>query len=101
MPRKVKDYDLEPLTEQQSEEQQITEESPAEVETNGPETKNGIIVKSLHVKVRREPSYESEVMELLRRGDRVIIHGKVGEFYKISTSTNKFVYIAAAYVKEG
>lgn len=78
----------------------ITEYSPAEVEKTGPETKNGIIVNALFVNVRREPDYESEMVELLRKSDRVEIVGKVGEFYKVNTSVNRGVYISSNFIKE-
>lgn len=76
------------------------ETSPAEVETDGPETKNGIVENSLHVKVRKEPSYESDVLEVLRKGDKVNILGKSGEFYKVSTKVNKIAYISSDFIKE-
>lgn len=81
-------------------EEKTTESSSAEVKKNGPETKNGIVVNSLHVNARKEPSYESDVLELLRKGDKVIILGKEGEFYKISTSKNKIAYISSKFIKE-
>lgn len=77
-----------------------TEYSPAQVEKNGPETRNGIIINSLFVKVRRRPSLESDIAELLRKGDRVHIIEKVGDFYKIETSVNKDVYISSKFIKE-
>lgn len=76
------------------------ESSPAEVEKNGPETKNGIVINSIHVKVRKEPSYESDVMEVLREGDKVTILDKVGDFYKVSTKSNDVAYISSDFVKE-
>ena len=81
-------------------EEEITETSPAEVETHGPETINGTVINSLFVKVRREPSFESEVIEVLRKGDRVIILGKDREFHKVSTSVNKTAYISSEFIKE-
>lgn len=81
-------------------EEEITETSPAEVETHGPKTINGTIINSLFVNVRREPSFESEVIEVLRKGDRVIILGKDGDFYKVSTSINKTAYIYFEFIKE-
>lgn len=79
---------------------EIREVSPAELETTGPETKNGTVVNSLYVNVRKEPSYESDVLEVLRKGDKVIILGKSGEFYKVSTSVNKIAYIFSEFIKE-
>lgn len=81
-------------------EEEITEMSPAEVETTGPETTNGTIINSLFVKVRREPSFESEVIEVLRKGDTVVVLGKEGDFYKVATSVNKTAYISSEFIKE-
>lgn len=78
----------------------VIEKSHAEVETNGPETKNGIVENALHVKVRKDPSYESDVLEVLRKGDKVTILDKSGEFYKVSTSVNKIAYISSDFIKE-
>lgn len=77
-----------------------TEYSPAEVEKNGPETKNGIVTNTLHVKARRGPSSESEVVEILRKGDRVAIIGKVDGYYKVRTSVNYPVYISSDFITE-
>lgn len=102
--KKTKDYDLKLMTGQKpekiTENNTFTEYSPAEVEKTGPETKNGIIVNALFVNVRREPDYESEMVELLRKSDRVVIVGKVGEFYKVNTSVNRGVYISSNFIKE-
>lgn len=77
-----------------------TEMFPAEVETDGPETKNGIVKDCLHVKVRKEPGYDSDVLEILRAGDKVTILGKVGNFYRVSTSVNRDAYISSEFVGE-
>lgn len=60
----------------------IIDMSPTELETTGPKTKNGIVENSLFVKVRKEPNYESDVLEILREGYKVIILGRSGMFYK-------------------
>lgn len=82
----------------------VTEESPAEMETTGPETINGIvtgtIINSVHVRARREPNIESDVIELLRRGDHVKILGNVAGFYKVETPANNIAYILSDFVKE-
>lgn len=82
----------------------VTEESPAEMETTGPETINGIItgtiINSVHVRARREPNIESDVIELLRKGDHVKILGNVSGFYKVETFTNNIAYILSDFVKE-
>lgn len=79
----------------------ITEKSPAEVETHGPETRNGSIHGAMLVAVRKEPWVDNDnVLEVLREGDKVTIFGKVDGFYKVSTSTNKIAYISSDFVKE-
>ncbi len=77
-----------------------TEETPAEVESNGPETKNGIITNSLFVNVRKEPNIESDSVEVLRRGDKVKLIKKVAGFYEVNTSVNKHVYISSDFIEE-
>lgn len=76
------------------------ESSPAEVETTGPETINGIIVNCINVKVRKKASADSDPVELLRVGDKVLIHRQIRDFYEVDTSTNKRVYILKAFVKQ-
>lgn len=76
------------------------EESPAQEETTGPETINGIIVNRLNVNVRKESDLESEVLEVLRKGDKVTILGKENGFHKVSTSTNSIAYISSDFIKE-
>ena len=51
-------------------------------------------------KVRRWPDKDSEVVETLRAGDHVVIYGKRGDFYEVSTSVNHRVYISSEYLKE-
>lgn len=63
-----------------------TEPSSAEVKTNGPKTKNGIIDGAMLVKVRREPwTDEDNVLEVLRKGDKVTILGKICILFHKST----------------
>lgn len=77
------------------------EESPAKMETTGPETKNGIIVNTRYVKVRREPKMvEGNVLDILGCGDKVKILEKVDGFYKVSTNTHKIAYISSDFIKE-
>lgn len=71
----------------------VTESSPAKVEKNGPETKNGIVTGALNVNLREKPMMYSPVLEVLRRGDHVMIHGRDGMFYKISTDKHKVGYV--------
>lgn len=78
----------------------MIEQSHAEVETTGPETTNGVIASSSLVNVRNKPSfYNSEVVEVLRAGDVVIVLGVEENFYKVNTSVNKGVYIHRNYVE--
>lgn len=81
--------------------EKTTAKSPAEVETMVSETiKNGTIVGALNVNVRKGPSLESEVLEVLRKGDKVRILDKDNNFYKVSTSVNPVAYIAFDFIKE-
>lgn len=97
-------FQSEPITEAVREEVEkiIVEESPAEVETTTvpPTVTNGEIVNTLHVKVRREPSFESEVLEVLRKGDKVKVLEKGNDFWKVSTSVNNIAYISSEFIKE-
>lgn len=95
----IKEYDLDMMTKGSTSEK--TEEgSPAKVEMTVPETVNGIIVNTTHVKVRKTPMPDSEVVELLRTGDKVTIHRQVKDYYEISTSVNKHVYIRSIFVRK-
>ena len=78
----------------------IIEKSPAKVETTVSKTVNGVVVNTLNVNVRRWPDKDSEVVETLRAGDHVVIYGKRGDFYEVSTSVNHRVYISSEYLKE-
>ena len=79
---------------------EIIEKSPAKVETTVPKTVNGVVVNTLNVNVRRWPDKDSEVVETLRAGDHVLIYGKRGDFYEVSTNVNHRVYISSEYLKE-
>lgn len=76
----------------------IIEKSSTEVKTNGPETMNGIIVNSLHVKLRKEPNRDSEVIGVIDSGEKVVVLSKRGEFYEISTSGIPLAYVLEDYV---
>lgn len=93
---------LNPVKEEVKEE--TKEESPVKVETPVPPTvKNGVIIttgNTLHVKVRKEPNFKSETLEVLRKGDKVKLLGKETGFWKVSTSTNKIAYISSEFIKE-
>lgn len=79
-----------------------TEVSSLQLKTNGPKTKNGtgIIINSLHVKVRRSPSLDSDVLEVLSKDSKVTLLGKDKQFYKVSYGINKIGYIFSDYIKE-
>lgn len=82
-------------------EKELTEESPAQVETTGPETKYGTITNAALVNVRKKPSLGSEVLEVLARGEKVKVLGKSGGFYKVSTRLNRTAYISSNFIEEG
>lgn len=106
MPRKEKEeFLIEKTNKEKAKNSKMTDSSPAQVETNGPKTRNGIIVNSLYVKMRKEPSFESETLGILRKGDQVEIHEEVDKFYKarpksVHVSGSGIVYIDKQYVKE-
>lgn len=80
----------------------VKEESPAKVETTVPPTvtKNGKIVNAIHVNVRTKPNLESDVLEILRKGDKVTILEMGESFCKVSTSKNKIAYISSKFIEE-
>jgi len=101
MSEDVKEEVKEIMSEDVKEEvKEIIEKSPAKVETTVPKTVNGVVVNTLNVNVRRWPDKDSEVVETLRAGDHVVIYGKRGDFYEVSTSVNHRVYISSEYLKE-
>lgn len=77
-----------------------TDVSHAEVETNGPETKNGTIVGASNVNVRKEPRLGSEVLVILEKGDHVTITDRIDDFYKVLTDKKIKGYILSDFVKE-
>lgn len=79
---------------------ETTEMHPSEIGANGPETRNGKVVNSLFVKVRKEPSFDSEVIKVLGKGDKVNIIDIVGDFYKISIDEDSVAYIASDFIEE-
>lgn len=85
------------------EQEEITEESPAEVETTTvpPTVTNGEIINAVHhVAVRMEPNFESVVLEVLRKGDKVKVLEKGNDFWKVSTSINPIAYVHSKFIKE-
>lgn len=101
--RRTKAYDMDYMTGQEDIDdtlREIKEEFSPQWGTNGPETKNGIVAGSLLVKLRKEPSFESDVMDLLRSGEKVTILEKGNKFYKVMTESNREGYISLDYIKE-
>lgn len=99
--RRNKIYDEPTKSSIKEETNEIVEKSPAEVETTVPPTaKNGIVVNCLNVNVRKWPSFESQVLEILSKGDVVKITGKRKGFYKVSTNKTSVGYISSDFIKE-
>lgn len=80
--------------------EETTDMYPSEIGANGPETRNGTVVNSLFVKVRKEPSFESDVIKVLNKGDKVNIVGVVGNFYKISIDKDDVAYVSSNFIEE-
>ena len=80
--------------------EEIKETSPSQQETTGPETKNGIVANTLFVNVRKHPRGDAEKLSTMRRGEKVMILGKVGGFYKVSIGHDEIGYISSDFVKE-
>lgn len=100
--RKEKFYDDSISPEVKDEiEKAITEYSPAEVEKTGPETKNGIVTNCVHVRIRKTPTSNGDVVAILGKETRVQILGEENGFYKVSTiGLSKPGYIMSKYIKE-
>lgn len=79
---------------------EVIDESSAEVKTNGPQTKNGIVVNTGCLNVRRSPRGGNNIVEVLDRGDKVQILGENGPYYKVSTSANNNVFVSKKYIRE-
>lgn len=77
-----------------------TDESHTEVETNGPETKYGIITNSPYVNLRKEASLESDVLEVLTENDKVKIFEKEKDFYRVKVSSRRLGFVQENYIKE-
>lgn len=83
-------------------------EEPAEIstetESNGAHTVTATVDNTFLVKVREEPNTESEVLEVLNRGERVTLLDHINltdsEFYKVSTKKGNIGYIMRKYIKE-
>lgn len=74
--------------------------SPAEVETTGPETINGIIANALSVNAREAASPSARVMEVLTKGERVQIIGESNGYYLVQTSRGHIVYVLSKFVSK-
>lgn len=77
-----------------------TEQSSAEVETIGPETKNGIISNAISVRVRKEPNLESDIIDVLSGGSKVTIISEINDFYKVLFDNKKEGYVYSELIKE-
>lgn len=97
MARKLKDYNPDLM---ERENNKSTESSPAEVEKMEPETRNGTIEDSLTVKLRCEPNFESKVLSVLRKGDRVKILARTDGFCKVCIGVDKIGYVSSKFIKE-
>lgn len=78
----------------------VTEESSAEVKTNGPQTKNGTVINTACLNVRRSPRGGNNIVGLLDRGDKVQILGENGPYYRISTASIPNGYVLKKYIRE-
>lgn len=95
--RKDKFYD-ESMMYDQLHDEDFQSTSPAEVETTGPETINGIITNALSVKARDAANPEGKVVDVLTKGDRVRILGESHGFYKVETNRKDIVYVSKKFV---
>lgn len=77
-----------------------TQQTSAGTESNGPETKNGIVINSPFVNLRTSPSLDSRVIGMLRRGDKVEILQKGSKFYKVVDDKQHEGYVASPYIME-
>lgn len=72
-----------------------------ETEVMVSETKTGTVVNSVVVKVRKAPNLDADILEVLRKGDKVRIHKKLDNgFYKISTSVHSLAFILSDFIEE-
>ena len=74
------------------------EKALAEVRALVPETNNRIITKL--VNLRREPNFDSDVVDILRKGARVKILEKTKDFYKIKFAGDRTAYVFSDFIKE-
>lgn len=82
------------VKEENDETNELTDRSPAQVETNGPETRKGIVTNCLYLRMWREPNFKSETIGFLERGDEVEVLERIDDYYKIRME-GKVVYVVA------
>lgn len=72
---------------------------PAELDANGPGTKNGKIIHTYLVNARVEPSLESAVVRPVRNTESFKILSKESGFYKVLLESDaKIAFISSDYV---
>lgn len=74
--------------------------APVEKESNGPITAHGTVCNTELLNIRSQPTFESKVVRTLRRGEKVDIIKKIGEFYKIALDKERVGYISSKFCKE-
>lgn len=67
-----------------AEEINSTVSSPTEEDNTVPPTVNGIVMGASLVRLRKEPSFEADVLKLIPRGTEVRIEGETNEFKEVS-----------------
>lgn len=67
-----------------AEEINSTVSSPAEEESTVPGTVYGMVTGASLVRLRKEPSFEADVVKLIPRGTEVMIEGEKNEFKEVS-----------------
>jgi len=77
-------------------------EPPMEKEATEPKLKNGIVCGSKFVRVRSDPSLNSEVLEVLEEGMPISILSMTRdcEFYRILLPDGTIGYMKSEFVKE-
>lgn len=78
---------------------ELTGQSPARAETNGPETKYGIICNCSYVGIQEIPLVCTKEIGFLSEGDKVEILGTYDDFYKINID-GTIAYVYGFCIKE-
>ena len=60
-------------------------------------TKTGVVIDCARLNVRKAPKADAKILKTISRGDTVIIHDEVGEFYKIG-NPNATEYCMKKYI---